>query len=56
MPGQDAHFQGIGQEGADHLPTTAVAMGAEYCKWVGVLGAGQGVEVQLPKAAVFTRC
>ncbi|MNM98353.1 hypothetical protein D3C81_1108820 [compost metagenome] len=56
MPGQDAHIQGVGQEGADHLPARAVAMGAEYRKWIGVLGAGQGVEVPLPKAAVFTRC
>ncbi|MNH11885.1 hypothetical protein D3C79_714130 [compost metagenome] len=55
MPGQDAHIQGVGQEGADHLPARAVAMGAEYRKWIGVLGAGQGVEVPLPKAAVFTR-
>lgn len=53
---QDAHIQGTGQEGADHLAACAVAMGAEYRKWIGVFGAGQGIEVPLPKATVFTQC
>lgn len=56
IPGLNAHFQGIGQKGADHLPACTVAVGAEYRKRIGVFGAGQGVEVPLPKATVFTRC
>ena len=55
VPRQKAHTQGIGQEGADDLAACAIAMGAQYRKWIGVLGAGQGVQVPLPKAAVFTR-
>ena len=54
--GKNAHIQGAGEEGVDHLPACAVVMGAEYRKWIGVFGAGQGIEVPLPKAAVFTRC
>ncbi len=48
-------IQGIGQEGADKHTALAIAMGAEYCKRIGVFGAGQGIQVPLPKAAVFTR-
>ncbi|MNW00563.1 hypothetical protein D3C71_1960750 [compost metagenome] len=53
---QHPHIQGRGQEGANGQATRAVAMGAEYRKRIGVLGAGQGVEVPLPKATVITRC
>ncbi|MNH34844.1 hypothetical protein D3C79_954700 [compost metagenome] len=52
---QYAHIQGSGQEGAHELPTRAIAMGAKYCKRIGVLGAGKGIELPLPKATVITR-
>ncbi len=55
MARQHPHAQGIGQEGADQQAALPVAVGAQHCKWIGVLGAGQGIQVPLPKAAVFTR-
>lgn len=52
---QHAHAPRAGQEGANELAARTIGVRAEYGERVGVLGAGQGIEVPLPKAAVVTR-
>jgi hypothetical protein len=55
LPSEHTRIQGSRQEGADPEATRTIAMGAKYCERIGVLGAGKGIELPLPKATVVTR-
>ncbi|MNP63115.1 hypothetical protein D3C76_1584760 [compost metagenome] len=55
LPGEYPCIQGTGQKGTHPAATRTIAMGAQYCERIGVLGAGKGIELPLPKATVVTR-
>ncbi|MNI91658.1 hypothetical protein D3C73_1493560 [compost metagenome] len=55
ITGQHPSIKSSWQKGADPQSACAIAMGAKYCKRIGVLGAGKGIELPLPKATVITR-
>lgn len=55
LPGEHPTAQGAGQESTHPDTTRTIAMGTQYCERIGVLGAGKGIELPLPKATVVTR-
>gem|GEM_PF-6772825 len=52
---QHAGAQGIGQVGTNGHAPCWIGVRPQYRKRIGVLGARQGIQVPLPKPAVFTR-